>query len=450
MEEQFGQAKEKRKRILFLESMIRERNEEISSLEAEVASLRKKNGRAVKAEVDILIYQINKKIDALEKSVEECKEEIKRNKGEIADLLSLCYAQAENERETEKVEELMNDTFGGKLRLVSCREAGGIFGKCTVVSAVTTNSKKNRLKISRMLKAGTVTDAGKYVTQPEIEVYDYVRKGLPGVRREETDEFKKKLEKKRHGEGYYYLEELFSDGKGVLFALLAAALLVAASYAARYVGFDGTHDGVLLPCASAVACFILPFSVLFSAKRGGKADLFALFAVVCGIGLFALRFVFPRPEYSPGRIASRFILPAGLFLAGVSFGFCRFRTRKVYRPKDGDGISYLSAAVAGGLSAAYLLSFGKYACGQSYHSGYTVYLAFLIAGIACAGVVVAVCAVRLFTGKKVGGEGLLFYDFFAGSLLFGGVTETPYFPLLVVASSACSLGFVIVRLWRRK
>lgn len=447
MEEQFGQAKEKRKRILFLESMIRDRNEEISSLQGEVASLRKKNGRAVKAEVDILIYQINKKIDALEKSVEECKEEIKKTKGEIADLLSLCYVATEKEDEKEKIESLMNETFGGKARLVSYAEAGGIFGKCKIVSAVTTTSKKNRLRISRMVKAGVVTDAGKYLSFPEIEVYDYTKKGLPGVRRAETDDFKKKLEKSRHGEKYYYAEEMFAAKRNFFLALVAAVLFVALSFAAGSV-FPGSLFGKRFAVLSSISVAVFAaglFSCLYSAKRGCFADHLAAFALPAGIGGAVLAFVvFRLPVLA--------IIPLGGAAVGLAFTFLRYAVRKRYSPCDNEAVVCVSALASGMLFAEFLLLLRESAlsAGNSDHSGLIfctacVWISAILSVLSCIAVIV-----RLYGKKRVRGASSLFFTAHSLILFIGTEGEILLSSVFLSSSVLCLILFVAARLRSKK
>lgn len=443
MEEQFGQAKEKRKRILFLESMIRDRNEEISSLQGEIASLRKKNGRAVKAEVDILIYQINKKIDALGRSVEECKEEIKKTKGEIADLLSLCYAATEKEEEREKIESLMSETFGGKARLVSNAEAGGIFGKCKIVSAVTTTSKKNRLRISRMIKAGVVTDAGKYLSYPEIEVYDYTKKGLPGVRRAETDDFKRKLEKSRHGEKYYYAEEIFAQKRNFFLALVTAVLFVALSFVAGYV-FPGELFGKRFAVFSLIFVAVFAaglFSCLYSAKRGCYADHLAAVAFPAGIGGAVLAFVL-------FRLPILAIVPLGAAAVGLAFTLSRFAARKRYSPCDNEAVVCVSALAYGLLFAEFLLLMRENALSAANpdHSGLIfctacVWISAIMSVLSCIAVIV-----RLYGKKRVRGASSLFFT--AHSLILFIGTEGEILLSSVFLSSAvfCLILFVTARL----
>lgn len=375
------------KRMDFLSALIREKNEGIASLTAEAAELRKKNGRAYKSDIDLLIYQINMKISSQQKSVAACKEEIRSLRSESGELLREIYPEAETEEDRKLVVGAMNKVYLGKASLTNAEDEGGVFGNCDIVAAVTTQDRQKRNCVSSLVRAGIRTDMGKTLAAPEIEVYDYDPKAEEGVRRAETNEFRQVLAR-RSGREPSRAAKYFADVFKHVVGSVALVFVVAAFLAVALIGAGGGFtsgeradklffEHSLITCGFAL---LMSLVTVRSAKRGGPADFVPMAFTAFGIILFICKFAYPSGGFG--------LLPA-VFM--TVYGLIALLLRIFVTPKEtnNDEVSILSGGFLGGTLAYFFRA--VYLTVRSVESGRTwgyitlgvIALLFLLAGMYC-------------------------------------------------------------------
>lgn len=289
----FNSAVTKIKRIDFLKTVIKKKAEESGALTGEAAVLRKKNGWADRLENDVRLYRINAQIAAADKSVAECKEEIKKLKNEALDELADAYPKATTAEHREKVRAAVRYLTDGKTLLYSDVDAGGVEGETQIVGVVTTQDKKKRGEVARLVKAGLVSDTGKVVERPKICAYVYSKDEPEGIEKEADDTFKKKTrravreKKKADGRKRFFgnLKTSYVNINSVyviaIFAIYAVFTLWATLSGLSDTAFYPLRNK--LPIALAIAFCAYAVFALFYEKRGGFADKVALFLVLASI-----------------------------------------------------------------------------------------------------------------------------------------------------------------------
>ncbi len=160
--------KEKQAKMQFFSTLIKDKTGEINALNKEIASLRKKNGQALKADIDIRIYEINAKLSADKRFIEKCKEKRKKLREESGEILREAFISERDFRKKVEIEELFAEIYEKKARLFIDTDEG-----YKAVFEVSTDKKKLHGKVAEVLKAGIKTDTGRIVCLPEVEVYKF-------------------------------------------------------------------------------------------------------------------------------------------------------------------------------------------------------------------------------------------------------------------------------------
>ena len=207
MKEIFSQAIQKMKRKDFLDDIVREKTAEISEITAEVAVWRKKNGGKAGTELDIKIFQANAKKAELEKLISKCKAEIKTLKAEILELLTDCYAKTDKPEIIAKIESAAYHAFEGKIKLLSDKEAGGLWGDCEIIGAIVTHDKKKKNTTAKLVNAGAVNSTGLLIKRPKIYVYVYDKKQEEGILFPENDSFKTRAKQKKENKFVRFIKK---------------------------------------------------------------------------------------------------------------------------------------------------------------------------------------------------------------------------------------------------
>lgn len=323
MKEIFSQAIQKMKRKDFLDDIVREKTEELSGLSAEVAVLRKKNGGRAGSEIDLKIFQINAKKADIEKLISKCKAEIKTLKAEILELLTDCYAKTDKPEIIAKIESAAYHAFEGKIKLLSDKEAGGLWGDCEIIGAIITHDKKKKNTTAKLVNAGAVNSMGMLLKRPKIYVYVYDKKREEGILLPENDGFKERAKQKKQSELLKYLSETYLNEK-VYWALAFVAVYAVFAVWAVLGGFASKVFGELQirhSLAVGLTLGIFTLATLKTAKRGALADLLPITAV--GVSLVAFGCAFGYSD-----VLRAMLFPSILFVYGLIAVFLRYKWGK--------------------------------------------------------------------------------------------------------------------------
>ncbi|MBO4262807.1 MAG: hypothetical protein J5903_03370 [Clostridia bacterium] len=148
---------EKIKKIEFLKTLISEKEAAIAELQAENAAWRKKNGRILKSDVDLRIFDRNKKIASEKEFIAESKKTVKTLKEEAAEELTLVYPT-----EKEAATSALKSIYGDRMFFTDENEE-----KRDVVSDTHSGDGFS----VRLVRAGLKTSGGKIIRVPQIEIY---------------------------------------------------------------------------------------------------------------------------------------------------------------------------------------------------------------------------------------------------------------------------------------
>ncbi|MBR1867829.1 MAG: hypothetical protein IJ800_04545 [Clostridia bacterium] len=340
---------ENSKKIEFLNSLIKEKTEEIALLNEKIADYRKKNGKALKTEYDLLIYQTNMQISNLSKSISECKREIRRMKIESGDFLRAFYAEATTIEKKAEAETAMKRLYGNRAILTGISENQAENKK---VGFVYTDERKNKGKIRRLVKAGIKSDSGKLIAMPEVEVYEYVGDDDPVIdldSPEAIEILESSAEKPRPiiGEAvekevkeHPCLDRLVAcfDNKIKIFAVsLLFAFFTALAFWASAAGYARgfTENGNTALFSSAFILFATAFSIvaLKDGKFGGIWDISPIFSVLVGIILFVCYFAFGYGGFG-------IVAPIEFTAYGIAFYYFRVRFGKEGNGKRGADLAF--------------------------------------------------------------------------------------------------------------
>lgn len=344
MKEIFSQAIQKMKRKDFLDDIVREKTSEASSITAEVSVLRKKNGARTGTELDLKIFQANAKKAEIEKLISKCKAEIKTLKAEILELLTDCYAKTDKPELIAKIESAAYHAFDGKIKLLSDKEAGGLWGDCEIIGAVITHDKKKKNTTASLVKAGAVNSTGLLLKRPKIYVYDYDKKQEEGILRPENDGFKARIKEKKQSKTLQYIKDTYFNvnlyyalGFSVLYAVFAIWAAVAGFASSIYGGLQ-----IRYPIAIGAILGIFTLATLKTAKRGGIADFLPLVALDVSIVSFGCAF-----GYS--NLLRAMFFPAVLFVYGLIAVYLRAKYGEESQKRT--GLLYLVPVVLGTITA---------------------------------------------------------------------------------------------------
>ena len=294
MKEIFSQAIQKMKRKDFLDDIVREKTAEISEISAEVAVWRKKNGGKAGTELDIKIFQANAKKAELEKLISKCKAEVKTLKAEILELLTDCYAKTDKPEIIAKIESAAYHAFEGKIKLLSDKEAGGLWGDCEIIGAIVTHDKKKKNTTAKLVCAGAVNSTGLLIKRPKIYVYAYDKKQEEGILFPENDSFKTRAKQKKESKILKYISSTYLN-QNVYYALGFVVLYAIFAIWAAVGGFASKTFGELqlrYPIAIGIILGIFTLSTLKTAKKGGIADILPLVAIDISIVAFCCAFAY--------------------------------------------------------------------------------------------------------------------------------------------------------------
>lgn len=312
MKELFAKAVQKMKRKDFLDGFIKEKTAEEAKLTAEAGELRKKNGKKVGSDLDFRIFQINMRKSEIFKLIAKCKAEVKTLKSEILELLIECYSKAEKPENKAKIESACRHAFENKIQLLSDKDAGGILGDCKIVGAIVTHDKKKKFTTAKLVKAGAKNSQGKILHRPEIVVYDYDKKKEEGIYRDETDDFKKNISRKRQNPAFLYLKETYAQ-KNILFALGVTAIYALFALWSALCGFgQRVFSPLQLRFVGTLVTILGLFtlSTLKKGKKGGVCDLIPLTAIFISVVAYSCLFAYD--------IKRGIIFPTGLLLYGIT------------------------------------------------------------------------------------------------------------------------------------
>ena len=340
MKEIFSQAIQKMKRKDFLDDVVREKTAENTQISAEVALLRKKNGSRTGTELDLKIFQANAKKAETEKLISKCKAEAKTLKAEILELLTDCYAKADKPELVAKVEAAAYHAFDGKIKLLSDKEAGGLWGDCEIIGAVITHDKKKKNTTAKLVTAGAVNSTGMLIKRPKIYVYVYDKKQEEGILLPENDSFKTRAKQKKESKFLKHLASTYLNDN-VYFALGIVALYAIFSVWAVVGGFASTTFGEMQVRHSLVIGIVLgvfTLSTLKTAKKGGIADFLPLCAIDVSLVAFACAFGYTS-------VLRAMIFPAILFTYGVVAIFLRYKRGNASGEKT--SLEYLTSVMLG-------------------------------------------------------------------------------------------------------
>lgn len=320
MKEIFSQAIQKMKRKDFLDDIVREKTAEISEITAEVAVWRKKNGGKAGTELDIKIFQANAKKAELEKLISKCKAEIKTLKAEILELLTDCYAKTDKPEIIAKIESAAYHAFEGKIKLLSDKEAGGLWGDCEIIGAIVTHDKKKKNTTAKLVNAGAVNSTGLLIKRPKIYVYVYDKKQEEGILFPENDSFKTRAKQKKENKFVKYVANTYLNenvyialGFVLLYALFAIWAVVG-GFASRTFG----ELQIRYPLAIGMCIGLFTLATLKTAKKGGIADFLPIVSIDVSLVAFGCSFGYTN-------VLRAMVFPAILFAYGVIAIFLRYK-----------------------------------------------------------------------------------------------------------------------------
>ena len=320
MKEIFSQAIHKMKRKDFLDDIVREKTAEISEIVAEVASLRKKNGVRTGTDLDLKIFQANAKKAEIEKLISKCKAEVKALKAEILELLTDCYAKTDKPEYKAKIEAAAYHAFDGKIKLLSDKEVGGLWGDCEIIGAIITHDKRKKNTTAKLVNAGAVNSTGMLLKRPKIYVYVYDKKQEEGILLPENDSFKTRAKQKKESKFLKYISSTYLNDN-VYFALGCVLLYSIFAIWAAVGGFATTLYGELqirYPLALGLCLGIITLTTLKTAKKGGIADFLPIIAIDVAIVSFACSFGYEN-------VLRALLFPIILFVYGVIALLMRYK-----------------------------------------------------------------------------------------------------------------------------
>lgn len=352
MKEIFSQAIQKMKRKDFLDDIVREKTAEISSISAEVAVLRKKNGTRTGTELDLKIFQSNAKKAEIEKLISKCKAEIKTLKAEILELLTDCYAKADKPELVAKVEAAAYHAFDGKIKLLSDKEAGGLWGDCEIIGAIITHDKKKKNTTAKLVTAGAVNSTGLLIKRPKVYVYDYDKKQEEGILRPENDSFKERAKQKKESKFLKHLKQTYLNDN-VYFALGIEVVYAVFAIWASVGGFANVIFGELqirYPIVIGLMLGLFTLATLKTAKKGGLADFLPIVAIDTSIVAFGCAFAY-------SNLLRAMLFPAILLVYGLIAVFLRYKWGSENGEKT--SLEYVIPVVLGVLLAFVFKKFGR-------------------------------------------------------------------------------------------
>ncbi len=320
MKEIFSQAIQKMKRKDFLDDVVREKTAENTQISAEVALLRKKNGSRTGTELDLKIFQANAKKAETEKLISKCKAEAKTLKAEILELLTDCYAKADKPELVAKVEAAAYHAFDGKIKLLSDKEAGGLWGDCEIIGAVITHDKKKKNTTAKLVTSGAVNSTGMLIKRPKIYVYVYDKKQEEGILLPENDSFKARAKQKKESKFLKHLASTYLNDN-VYLSLGAVLLYAVFSIWAVVGGFASATFGELQvrhPLVIGLVLSIFTLATLKTAKRGGIADFLPLAAIDISLVAFCCAFGYTS-------VVRAMLFPVILFVYGLIAILLRYK-----------------------------------------------------------------------------------------------------------------------------
>ncbi len=348
---------ENSKKIEFLNSLIKEKTEEAAQLSEKVADYRKKNGKALKNEYDILIYQTNMRISNLNKSISECKGEIRRMKIESGNILRIFYAEATTIEQKAEAETAMRRLYGNKAILTGISENPSENKK---VGFVYTDERKNKGKIRKLVKAGIKSDSGKIIANPEVEVYEYVGDDntvvdlnspeameiLERSSGNSTLKIGEDVEKvKRQNLFWERFTACFKDKYKIVTITLFLAFFSAIVFWASAAGYAATftNGGKTALFASFFIVFATVFSLitLKGAEKGGIWDILPTASFLAGAVALIARIAFKNVGFG-------LVMPIEFILYGITFFCLRVKLGQGGDEKNGikDAFSFLAGIVA--------------------------------------------------------------------------------------------------------
>ncbi len=322
---------DKKKKIAFLDGIIREKSDSVSALEREAAAIRKKNGAFASADLDISLYRANMKISAEKKAISDCKREKKRLKEECAELLLKDYADHLAYKDRVKIRAALSELYDGKASIIDETQTEEFLA----VSAVKTADKRLDGKIFRLVAAGVVTSVGKVVKLPKIEVYEYFENANEG----ETYTFAAPkavtiTKRKKAGDGYRLNFKFLRDNAPICgFLALVACFAVSANLtkvALSASAQDGVYALSLLTAISLAAYFLLSLNSATFKKSAVTALISGgIILVASFINFDARKLIFPLTvvvvsgvfAFSESKTASiksadEVFLPLGIIFGG--------------------------------------------------------------------------------------------------------------------------------------
>ncbi len=388
MKEIFSQAIQKMKRKDFLDDIVREKTAEISEITADVAVWRKKNGVKTGTELDIKIFQANAKKAELEKLISKCKAEVKTLKAEILELLTDCYAKTDKPEIIAKIESAAYHAFDGKIKLLSDKEAGGLWGDCEIIGAIITHDKKKKNTTAKLVNAGAVNSQGVLLKRPKIYVYAYDKKREEGILLPENDSFKTRAKQKKENKLLKYFANTYLNDN-VYFALACVVLYAVFSIWAAVGGFASVLYGELqirYPLVIGLCLGIFTLLTLTSAKKGGIADFLPLVAIDVSLVAFGCAF-----GYS--NVLRAMLFPVILFVYGVVAIALRYKFGKEESEKT--ALEYLLPVILGILLALVFKKMGR---------AYTAYWASVLCTLGVAFIAGAVLSIHK-RKSKIGRQG---------------------------------------------
>lgn len=381
MKEIFSQAIQKMKRKDFLDDIVREKTAENSEITAEVAVWRKKNGGRAGTELDIKIFQANAKKAEIEKLISKCKAEIKTLKAEILELLTDCYAKADKPEIIAKIEAAAYHAFDGKIKLLSDKEAGGLWGDCEIIGAIITHDKKKKNTTAKLVNAGAVNSQGMLLKRPKIYVYAYDKKREEGILIPENDTFKTRAKQKREHKFLKYFANTYLNDN-VYLAFACVLVYAVFSIWAAVGGFASTLYGELqirYPFIIGLCLGIFTLLTLKSAKRGGIADFMPIVAIDVSIVAFGCAFAYVN-------LLRAMVFPVILFVYGITSVILRYKLGA----EDGEksSLEYLVPVVAGLILALVFQKMGR------------AYTAYWVSALSTFGVAFGVAAILAIYKRK--------------------------------------------------
>lgn len=346
MKELFSKAVQKMKRKDFLDDFIREKTAEEAKITAEVAILRKKNGKQVGSELDLQIFQLNRRKVDIQKLIAKCKAEIKTLKSEISDLLIQCYALTDKPELREKVNSAFCHAFDGKSKLVSDKDVGGVMGDCEIVGAIITHDKKKRNQTAKLERAGIVNSLGIVTVCPQIIVYEYDKKQEEGIFHKEDNSFKVRVKQPKPHPNLEYFKDVYS-AKTIIFSILIAIVYSAFAICMAYFDMNSIFKYSIYECTGILgAClFGHTFATVKKAKKGGVSDILPLSAIIVAI----VSAISHHGAFN--NIGKELVFPITLFIYGVFSIIFRKKLSKANEESQNGGATFVLSIVIGVLLA---------------------------------------------------------------------------------------------------